>query len=52
MAGGVRGPRDAVDRGSVVAQPRHRVAGHTHVKDDHLGNGSSVCVCVCVCVCV
>ena len=36
MAGGVRGPGNAVDGGSVVAQSGHWQTGNTHVQYDHL----------------
>ena len=36
MAGGVRGPRDTIDRGSVVAQSGHWYAGHSDIKNYYL----------------
>ena len=36
VAGRVRGPRDAIDRGTMVAQSGHWYAGHSDIKDYHL----------------
>ncbi|MEE6464120.1 hypothetical protein FKM82_006183 [Ascaphus truei] len=46
VAGGVRGPGDAVDTGTVVVEPRHGGARYAHVQDDDLhpvhGHGGQV----------
>lgn len=39
MTRGVRRPGDAVDTSTVVIQPCHGGAGHTHVQDDDLKRG-------------
>ena len=39
VAGGVRGPRYAIDGCSMIAESGHRETGDTHIQYDHLGRG-------------